>query len=294
MTIPRPGVLLLITIARLTCSGQMIAHEILPSSTQGTIQDVHGPHLVSAPATGGKAKLLLSFPGTGAPANAFHDFDSVASLLGYHTISLDYKNEVITTVCRPSLDENCFNSFRQEIAFGTPVSDSVMVDSTNSIYNRLIRLLQFLSAKYPGERWSQFLKGGKIAWNHISTVGHSQGAGHAAYLGKFFKLDRVIALSGPQDFLDRFDKPAPWIRSETKTPSLRFYSLLHRDDPFGFQKQLTCNIQLSGTSERDTVSAEPLVAVKGNIFVLHLPSQNAHGASMLSVHADVWRKLLQN
>lgn len=278
----------------ISCFGQKAVREISPVATQPTMAVVHGNHLVSSPDhKKGKNKLLISMAGTGSSAEGLAAFDSVGNALGFHTISLDYKNEVVTTVCRASFDSSCFDSFRQEIVFGTPVSDTVRVDSTNSLYNRIYRLLEFLSAQFPKEGWASFFQNRKIVWANITVAGHSQGAGHAAFLGKHFLLSKVIILAGPQDFLDYFNRPAPWINREGKTPPERYVALLHQMDPYGFEKQLASCLILSQTQVRDTVSADQLKSGSCNIMVTHVKTKNPHGSVVQAIHADAWKYLLE-
>jgi len=99
---------------------------INPSQTGYGIEMIHGPHLAvyNTSATPVK-KLFLMIPGTAGIATDFRMMDSIIAGMGYHVISLDYKNNVVTTVCTNSKDSMCFDNFRQEIMFGTPVSDSV-------------------------------------------------------------------------------------------------------------------------------------------------------------------------
>ena len=148
--------------------------------------------------------------GTGDLATRMRPIDSCFAMMGFHVISIDYPNNVVSTTCSNSTDSSCFDDFRQEINFGTPVSAVVQVDSANSIVNRLSKLLVYLAKQDPAGGWAAFLKGNQPRWDKIVIAGHSQGAGHAAYLGKCFKLAGVLMFSGPQDYLKVFHHPARW------------------------------------------------------------------------------------
>ncbi len=150
-------------------------------------------------------KLLISIPGTTGPGDVMRSFDSVAALIGYHAISLDYPNNRNTASLINSTDKEVFNKFRQELDFGTPVSDSVNVDSANSIVNRITKLVIYLAKTRPTEGWNNFLDGGRIIWERVTLAGHSQGAGHVSYIAHAFRVHKVIMLSGPQDFLANFN-----------------------------------------------------------------------------------------
>jgi len=89
--------------------------------------------------------------------DVMRSFDSVAALEGYHAINIDYPNNRNTASFINSTDKAAFNKFRQELDFGTPVSDSVNVDSLNSIVNRITKLVIYLAKTRPGEGWNNFL-----------------------------------------------------------------------------------------------------------------------------------------
>jgi predicted esterase len=58
---------------------------------------------------------------------------------------------------------------------------------------------------HPFESWAQYLATpDSIDWSNIIVGGHSQGAGHAAYLAKFNSVNRVLLFSGPNDYSTAF------------------------------------------------------------------------------------------
>lgn len=69
----------------------------------------------------------------------------------------------------------------------------------NSLKQRLGQLLTYLHTQHPKEGWGAFLKDGMPKWDNIIVSGHSQGAGHAAYLAKTETLRGAVMISGPQD-----------------------------------------------------------------------------------------------
>ena len=71
----------------------------------------------------------------------------------------------------------------------------VTVSRTESIENRLIKLLMYLKKTRPRERWDQFLSSsGDINWEMVAVGGQSQGGGHAALLRIKHRMARVMAL----------------------------------------------------------------------------------------------------
>jgi len=287
------GLFLTALLSSITAQVETIA--VNPSQTDPQIQPVHGEHTAyidrAAPPVN---KLLLMIVGTGAAANHNIPFCRFAASMGYHVICIDYKNTVITTVCSNSKDSACFNEFRQEIIFGEPVSPLVEVDSANSIYHRVYALLLYLSGKFPEQGWQQYTKGKSIQWPKIIVAGHSQGAGHAAYLGKKFPVNRVLIFAGPQDFLVQFNKPAGWVFQKSITSPSKYFAFLHLQDPFDFKKQLAGCMALLQSVKADTVFVQPLrpVIKSGHILVTNIETTNAHESMMQPVFEQALAWLL--
>ena len=286
---------LIITILFYTCvSAQTDSMLVDPAATGAGITSVWGNHTAYInTAVKPLNKLLLMIVGTGTAANHNIPFFNFAAGLGYHVISIDYKNTVITTACSNSDDSTCFNRFRQEIVFGEPVSALVDVDSTNSIYNRFYTLLQYLSKKYPQQGWKQYLVNTGINWPKITVAGHSQGAGHAAYLGKKFPVDRVLIFAGPQDFLVKFAEPAGWLSQQGVTSPQKYFAFLHIKDPYDFNKQRAGCLRVM-PAQTDTVLVKPneAPAKKAHILVAGIESSNPHEAMMQPVYTKAWAYLL--
>lgn len=216
--------------------------------------------------------------GTDAIPDDNRRLDGEFAALGFRVIGLDYKNTVITTVCSNSTDRACFNQFRQEITFGTPVSAQVEVDSVNSIVNRFRQLLVHLVKQDPTGQWSEFSRNGQIQWDKIIVAGHSQGAGHAAYLGKHFPVSRVVLFAGPQDYLVNYKSPADWLSEKGVTAPDRYYAFLHLKDPFDVNRQLANCAKLMATTTLDSAAVTPGRAVKGDhhILITNIATKNPH------------------
>ncbi len=290
----------------LVCFAQIKSYYISPDSTYQGIEKIHGGHFVTVNMsnTSGK-KLLISIPGTTGPADVMKSLDSVAALEGYHAISIDYPNNRNTATFINSTDKAAFNKFRQELDFGTPVSDSVNIDSLNSIVNRITKLVIYLAKTRPGEGWNNFLDHEQIIWERITLAGHSQGAGHVSYIGHAFKVHKVIMLSGPQDFLSNFDMPAPWLSAASKTPYSSFYSLLHDDDAYNTQRQIRNDLAAMHTDSSVIYRFQNMDGFpkQSRIFISDIPVQNAtpqnmgglnHMASIMPMHSKVWVWLLKD
>jgi len=265
-----------------------------PAATDARISRVWGNHVAYIDKRAKPLKkLILMIVGTGTAANHNIPFFNFAAAAGYHVISIDYKNTVITTACSNSEDSSCFDAFRQEIVFGAPVSPLVDVDSANSIYHRVYALLLYLGKKYPQQGWQQYLTGGKIQWEKMIVAGHSQGAGHAACLAKKFPVYRVLIFAGPQDFLVKYNAPAGWLSAPGNTPAQRYYAFLHLQDPYDFNRQRAdCLPLMPKGTDSSLVQPNSPVTGKPRMLVTNIASSNPHEAMMQPAFSPAWAYLL--
>jgi hypothetical protein len=69
-----------------------------------------------------------------------------------------------------------------------------------AIVGRLVSLLRNLHKTDPTAGWSKFLKSSSdtLDWPRIIVGGHSQGAGHAAFLAQQVPAAAAALLSGPR------------------------------------------------------------------------------------------------
>lgn len=274
---------------------QMKVLYVDPGQTDPAIATVHGPHIaVYDPQAPSQHRLFFFIVGTGGNATNSLGMDRVFAKWGYHVVCIDYENKVITVVCAHSHDPASFDHYRQAIVTGAPVSDQVKVSVPDSILNRFQKLLTYLVAHDPQGGWDEFVKDGKPAWDRIIVGGHSQGAGHAAYLGKMFLVDRVLIFSGPQDYLDDLHEPALWLSGDSATPSSRFFAFLSQNDPFNVNHQETNCMRLMRLPKLETLAVKPKEAIRGDyqILVNDLPKKQAHGSTVSTQFTNVWEYMV--
>jgi hypothetical protein len=177
-------------------------------------------------------------PGTGAAPGAYRLILRTGSARGYHAIGLAYPNDrAIEYLCGVGTPASCSGDARLEVITGTDASAVVSVGPADSIDGRLKALLVWLQANYPGEGWNRFLRAGVPDWSLITIAGHSQGAGHAAYMAKLHAFDRVALFAGPGDVGAVAETPAPWLDLPPATTPERQYGFAHDADellPFTF------------------------------------------------------------
>ena len=263
--------------------------------TDPAIESVHGPHIaLHDPQAADCHRLYLFLVGTGGEATGSQKMDGIVAGWGYHAISLDYENKVISVACAHSLDPTTFGRYREAIVTGAAVSDKIKVTPANSILNRFEKLLTYLVKHDPEGGWDQFVKDGRPVWSHIIVGGHSQGSGHAAYIGKMFSVDRVLIFSGPQDYMDDLRQPAPWQANPSATPPYRFFAFLAKEDPFNTQHQIANCVLLMHLSKPETLTVKPGEAIHNNCHILinDLPAKSPHGSTVLPEFENVWKYML--
>ncbi len=271
--------------------------KVEPSRTDPAITNVHGPNIaIYDPQAPDRHRLLLFIVGTGATALGSRRIDTVFAKWGYHAVSIDYNDNVIAVACAHSRNPEAFGEYRDAIVTGAPVCKLVHVTPADSIINRFQKMLLYLVKHDPRGGWGQFMKGGKPVWRNVIVAGHSQGSGHAAYLGKLFRVDRVLMFSGPQDFMDRYRRPAPWLSEKSATPPARFFSFLARKDPFNVRHQIANCVALMHLSKPATLMVQPGKTISPDrgirILINNLPVKNPHGSTLLVRFKNVWKYMV--
>ncbi len=265
------AIVLLVFTASLYSQGQPFT--VAPVDVDPGYDSTNADHYLVYNSTTQRNKLLLWMGGTYSNPNLYFRICRFAGDLGFHVISLSYLNDVPVAPLGNDPDSTVFERFRQEICFGTPVSNEVTVDSLNSIYTRTIKLLQYLDANQPAENWGQFLVGAdSLDWPNIIVGGHSQGAGHAPYLAKRFPVERSLSFSGPNDYSTLYNRGAPWFSWPGVTPASAHFAYLHfQDDVVDFFKQYA-NLGRLGLS--DSTLVDPISPPYNNAHFLYTDQPN--------------------
>ena len=238
-------------------------------------------------------QLFFCLVGTGDKATAGLRMDTTFAEWGYHAISIDCEDNVIAVACARSLDPTSFGRYREAIVTGMPVSDKAKVSRANSVLNRFQKLLTYLVKHNAKGGWDQFIRDGKPVWNRTIVAGHSQGSGHAAYIGKLFGVDRVLMFSGPQDYMDNLHRAAPWQAMKSATPPSRFFAFLALKDPFNVHHQVDNCAMLMQFANPETSNVKPGEVIHGDCHILisNLPTKQPHGSTLLPQFTNVWEYL---
>lgn len=158
-------------------------------------------------------KLVLFLAGSGgSPSGAFRasarkNLYAAAAADGHAALGVTYANDAaIGAVCYGN--DACFFPTRQSVILGKKETGSALdVTLDEGIVGRAAAALRTLAARDPAGGWGAFLGPGDpgsspataLAWSKILVVGHSQGGGHAAAIGKLVPVARVVQLSSTCD-----------------------------------------------------------------------------------------------
>ncbi|NOT74891.1 MAG: hypothetical protein HOP08_08165 [Cyclobacteriaceae bacterium] len=185
-------------------------------------------------------KLLLFIGGSFSVPKNYELICQSAASIGLDVISLSYPNSVATAPLGTSSDRFIFDNYRDELCFGNSVSDEVSVDVFNCITTRATKLVLYLKNLYPEQNWGQYITSSNtLQWDKIILSGHSQGSGHACYIGKKILVNRVLMFSGPNDYSTYYGTAANWLTVSGHTPLTRHFSLLHvKDEIVPFNNQV--------------------------------------------------------
>ncbi len=286
---------MILLLGNISLHAQVKILRIEPGLTDPAIHAVHGPNIaLYDPKVPSRHLLYFFLTGTGGSAVGSEKMDSAFAAWGYHAISIDYEDNVIAVASAHSPDSTSFGRYRDAIVTGAPVSRKIKVDTANSILNRFQKLLLYLVKRDPAGHWKQFLKDGQPRWSLIIVAGHSQGAGHAAYIGKLFNVNRVIMFSGPQDYLDNLHRPAPWQAMKSATPPTRFFAFLAMKDPFNVDHQIANCTVLMRLAEPDTllIKAGEIIHGEWHILINNIPTKRPHASTLFPEFENAWKYMV--
>lgn len=226
-----------------------------------TTADAVNPNRLYLPIGAPRGALAVILHGTGAGTSTYGELTAVLRKDGYHVIVLRYSSSPGTFgACPDSVAgsfPDCHRVYRSETVFGAGVTDpdgmaydhpGASISGTNSVVNRLLKLIEHMTVAAPSAGWGQFqdATGGvcdsmnvnygacDLDWSKVAVVGHSQGAGVALYMAKFFNLRAAGLLSGSYDAFQPSPPAAtaaPWTTgSGFATPASSIRVLRHSLD----------------------------------------------------------------
>ena len=278
-TIPAAAIamfgLLPVTMAWATTPIATVSQTVQPSATgsgiNGVLGETYEHYVVEPQASANRKNILVVFlGGSSSTPGDYNEISDEAAQMGYGVLDLRYPDsEVVGTVC--ALSDDCFRNIRGETLFGQNQayaagqpdynSTLISVNTANSVINRLVCLLDYLSHQSasasnpdPGY-WAQFLAANSNSpyvtpntgkaypdWSKIVIAGHSQGGGNAAFLATHLPagtaVRRVVMFSAPNDHGSCGS--ASWILENASTPLNRFWGL-RNDNEGTFGSAISAN-----------------------------------------------------
>jgi len=190
-----------------------------------------------------RPQLFVFLPGTGGTPSGYQDVLKTAANLGFPAIGLMYDNPLtMNRLCGDSTNANAYAEARSDVIDGgtnTIIDDGttniISIANADSITNRLVKVLTYLETNTPAVNWTQYLSPqADLNWPMIIIAGHSQGAGHAGFIGKTQPVARALMFADtdwwtPDGQLP--GQPADWIPGPSLTPDEYFFGFVHIKDP---------------------------------------------------------------
>ena len=159
--------------------------------------------------------------------------------------------------------------------------------------------MEYLHTEYPDQNWNQYLtSSNSLQWDKIIVSGHSQGSGHACYLGKRNLVERVVMFSGPNDYSTFYNKPANWISQIGDTPLNKQFSLLHTQDQivsFSNQVEILRGLGILSSTETPTLVDNLTTPYSNsNSLSLNISAISNHNSTIgsSSILTEIWEYML--
>lgn len=192
------------------------------------------------PSGTGRTTLVVLLNGSGSSPSQLtidptRNLFTAALESGNHVLAVAYRSNVAIANMCDATRPDCYGASRRTLLTGVfaPGADASLgnIREDEGIIPRIDQALRALAIARPQGGWSAFTANAsgttaseRIAWPRIIASGHSQGGGHAAYLGKLFPLIRVVQLSSTCDA--PAGSPAPWTAAGSgwvTSPSSAFF-----------------------------------------------------------------------
>ncbi len=209
---------------------RLVGYAIKPSAVDPGVKNFDEPsYVLFDPKRSKDSPLVVFLTGTGGAPRGVSNLLTEVALQGYRVIGLEYNDlPAVSEVCPQDPDLACSEAFRSMRIEGQGASSKVSNPPSETIVARLIMAIRALDRNHPNEGWGRYLGPDGPAWDRMIVSGMSQGAGMAAYIAKFHRVERVVLFSSPWDYAGPRRQPAPWLSAPSATPPDRWYAEYHR------------------------------------------------------------------
>jgi hypothetical protein len=179
-----------------------------------------------------QGKLVLTLGGIGTCCGQ-GGIGGFAQGLGFHEMAIAYQTKISSAPdkYKDALKANPMDpeanrqmgDARMEAFDGKDRVDWLDINEHDSFAYRTEVALKYMQQQDPGSQWDYFLTAdGHVRWSDVYFVGYSYGSQTLAVWGKYVRIGRGIATSGPVN--EGFPN-ATWIKATSATPLERFIGM---------------------------------------------------------------------
>jgi hypothetical protein len=225
---------------------------------------------------------------------------------GLHAIQPHYARQWFGICCQEKpVGAHCRGNMRLEAATGEDFTDEVAIEKPDGMMERSFQFVRWLHKENPEGNWGQFINdaGDGLLWDKVIMAGASHGSTTSARFAKHQKVARVVALCGPRD------QYQDWQKLPSATPENRYFGFSHVLDGGWVDDHYCRSWELLGMHKfGPIVDVEKTAAPYGNTrrlitaFDVGGDARRAHssvtpgGAAKKTsdgqfAHEDVWRYL---
>jgi hypothetical protein len=173
-----------------------------------------------------KKKLCVVLTGIGTgPGQGIGDW---AGHQGYHVFQVGYSNAISMAPNGNTNEDMPGNTRMNQFDAKGRMPANAQTLLADSIQQRTIKAIQYLTVHDPGGDWGWFLnQDGTMRWSDGCFIGYSYGATHLAVIARYVRLGLGVSVSGPQS--EGFPN-ATWITTPSATPVERMFSMFGSED----------------------------------------------------------------
>jgi hypothetical protein len=189
----------------------------------------HGFVDTRKPKVQGKLVMTLGGIGTCCGQGGIGGF---AVGLGFHEMAIAMQTKIssapdkyksVPEAMRTNEENRQMGDGRMEAWDGKDRVDWLDINEHDSFAYRAALGIKYMQEQDPGGDWAYFLNAdGSVRWSDVYLVGYSYGSQTLAVVGKYVRIGRGIATSGPVD--EGFPN-ATWIKAPSVTPLERMIGL---------------------------------------------------------------------
>lgn len=262
-----------------------ISHSALPQETDASITTETGAtptQCAYLPSNNSsrKDKLFIFLPGTTGVPVSYRKIVQTAATQGYYSFGLAYSNNTDIEEYNVNANDKTIENIFEEYFTGKNTSPTVTVSKSNSLQNRIQKMIAYMDAQYPTENWKRFLNANNnIIWSKIIIAGHSQGADHAMYISQKKKTFRAAFFAGPGNFKLPNGSYPSFMTATGATTRNSVYGLNHTGDnvrPWNNVKEAWTTLQMPGNPN----SADDYNVGNANKITTSIATNNGHDVTV--------------